>query len=112
MNQTDRDEVADLRRHLNKILMWAAGVCITLAVGFGSFSLSQQQQITTNANVSQSALRTAEENREDIKLLVGRFGDISSAVSGLQADIAGQRRTLDRIDASISELTRYLRGRE
>lgn len=109
MNQSERDEIADLRDYLNRRFMWAAGLLIGLAVTAVGWEFQQTGQISTTAQVARDARDAATTNTADIKQIGRDISNSNQQISRLAAQIEAQGRTLTRIDNSISELTQYLR---
>jgi uncharacterized protein HemX len=110
MNQYERDEIGQLRSYLNKMVFGATGAALTVGLALGGFSIKQQMQITTAKALAESAVKTSDENREDIKTLTSKFSDMNGVLEGVRSELGAQRRAVEAMNESVAELTRYLRG--
>lgn len=108
MNTAERNEVHELSERMDRIMIWARwllGALIAVAMSATTYAVTTEGRLS---DLEQVALRT-KALAEDVAAVQAKAALRSAEMARISATLTAHGKTLDRMDASLAELTRYLR---
>ncbi len=111
MTETDDQEIQDLRRHIDRMLLWIGGAFLTISLAVIGWSLEQERRMSQVEATVQQNTRAKESARSDRAAIRQQAAIASREVGGLAVKLDAQAGTLNEIRQDISSLRRYLQER-
>lgn len=115
MNPAENQEVHDIANRLDRLTTWARwilGIVLAGAVSLAGYGIVNEGRVSTLESSTKSVRGDVDRLQAVVSLAAKEASMRAQDLSRMSAQIEAQSRTLNRIDGSLSELTRYLRDNQ
>lgn len=108
MTSVEQRTIADLRAHLDRVLMWAGGLILTVAIAVIAWEVGQEQRLTRTSTVAEENARLAHRAMADLTSIREQAARASREVGELQSFLRAQAQSMTEIKDELRALREFL----